>query len=186
MRFPSPNVDLGITAVSVLQNTRGSTLGRERAHYSENTFVRSKSQEFSRKFKTSGWRIFDEDCNPRQKSWNTCVCVFPPPVLIWALQRCQCFKIRVAQHWGGRGHITVRTHLWGVNLKNFLENSRRAVEGFLTRIAILVKNLETLVCAFSLPQCWFGHYSGVSASKYAWLNIGEGEGTLQWEHICEE
>ena len=35
---PFPNVDLGITAVSVLQNTRGSTLGRERAHYSENNY----------------------------------------------------------------------------------------------------------------------------------------------------
>ena len=29
--------------VSVLQNTRGSTLGRERAHYSENKSVRSKN-----------------------------------------------------------------------------------------------------------------------------------------------
>ena len=40
--------------------------------------------------------------------------------------------------------------------------------------------------AFSFPQCWFVHYSGLSASKYAWLNIGEGEGTLQWEQKCEE
>ena len=38
-----PNVDLRITMVSVLQNTRGSTLGRERAHYSENKSVRSKN-----------------------------------------------------------------------------------------------------------------------------------------------
>ena len=38
-----PNVDLGITVVSVLQNTRGSILGRERAHYSENKSVRSKN-----------------------------------------------------------------------------------------------------------------------------------------------
>ena len=38
-----PNVDLGNTVVSVLQNTRGSTLGRERAHYSENKSVRSKN-----------------------------------------------------------------------------------------------------------------------------------------------
>ena len=30
-------------------------------------------------------------------------------MLIWALQQSQYFKIRVAQHWGGRGHITVRT-----------------------------------------------------------------------------
>ena len=38
-----PSVNLGITVVSVLQNTRGSTLGRERAHYSENKSVRSKN-----------------------------------------------------------------------------------------------------------------------------------------------
>ena len=31
--FPLPNVDLGITVVSVLQNTCGSTLGREKAHF---------------------------------------------------------------------------------------------------------------------------------------------------------
>ena len=36
-------------------------------------------------------------------------CVSPSPMLIWALQRSRYFKIRVAQHWGGRGHITVRT-----------------------------------------------------------------------------
>ena len=46
MRFPFPNVDLSITAVSELQNTRGSTLGRERAHDSESKSVRSKSQNF--------------------------------------------------------------------------------------------------------------------------------------------
>ena len=63
LRFPFPKVDLGITVVSLLQNMRGSTLGRERAHYSENKSVRSKSQEFSRKFKRSGvcfndlWRV---------------------------------------------------------------------------------------------------------------------------------
>ena len=52
--FPFPNVDLGITMVLVLQNRRGSTLGRERAHYSENKGVGSKSQEFTRKFKRNG------------------------------------------------------------------------------------------------------------------------------------
>ena len=31
-----------------------------------------------------------------------------------------------------------------------------------------------------------GYYSGLSASKYAWLNIGEEEGTLQWEQKCEK
>ena len=65
MRFPFPNVDLGITAVSVLQNTRGSTLARERAHYSENKSVSSKSQEFSKNSRevVSVSTIFDEDCS---------------------------------------------------------------------------------------------------------------------------
>ena len=54
VRFSFPNVDLSITVVSLLQNRCGSTVGRVRAHYSENKIVRSKSQEFSRKFKRSG------------------------------------------------------------------------------------------------------------------------------------
>ena len=33
MRFYFPNVDLGITVVTVLQNTRGSTLGKERGTF---------------------------------------------------------------------------------------------------------------------------------------------------------
>ena len=37
------------------------------------------------------------------KNLETLVCVSPSPVLIWVLQWSQCFKIRVAQHWGGRG-----------------------------------------------------------------------------------
>ena len=61
-----PNVDLGITVVSVLQNTRGSILGRERAHYSENKSVRSKNlknfPENSRE-KVSVSTICDEYCS---------------------------------------------------------------------------------------------------------------------------
>ena len=34
------------------------------------------------------------------------------------------------------------------------------------------------LCDFPLPQCWFGYYSRLSAPKYAWLNIGEGEGHI--------
>ena len=41
------------------------------------------------------------------------------------------------------------------------------------------------LCLFPLPQCWFGYHSGLSASKYAWLNIGEGEGTFQGGKQCE-
>ena len=35
------------------------------------------------------------------------------------------------------------------------------------------------LCDFPLPQCWFGYYSHLSAPKYAWLNIGEGEGHIR-------
>ena len=59
VRFPLPKFDLGVTVISVLQNTRGSTLGRERAHYSETKSVRSKSQQFSWKFKKSEVRFND-------------------------------------------------------------------------------------------------------------------------------
>ena len=48
---------------------------------------------------------FEGDYNTRQKSWNTCVC-FPFPMLIWVSQWSQCFKTPVAQHWGGRRHIS--------------------------------------------------------------------------------
>ena len=34
------------------------------------------------------------------------------------------------------------------------------------------------LCDFPLPQCFFGYYSRLSAPKYAWLNIGEGEGHI--------
>ena len=53
--------------------------------------------------------------NPRQKSWNT------SPMLIWVLQWSQCFKIRVAQRWGARRHITVRTKVWGVKISRIFQ-----------------------------------------------------------------
>ena len=34
------------------------------------------------------------------------------------------------------------------------------------------------LCDFPLPQCWFGYYSCLTGPKYAWLNIGEGEGQI--------
>ena len=43
------------------------------------------------------------------------------------LQWSQCFKIRVAQHWGGRGHITVRTKVWGVKISRLFRNFKRKV-----------------------------------------------------------
>ena len=61
--FPFPNVDLGITVVSVLQNPRGSTLGREKAHFRWENSVEYNFQDFSRKFERNGvcfndlWRV---------------------------------------------------------------------------------------------------------------------------------
>ena len=51
------------------------------------------------------------------------------------------------------------------------------------------------LCAFPLPWCWFGHYSHLSAPKYIWLNIEEGEGlnisdilwndlTIKWNDLA--
>ena len=34
------------------------------------------------------------------------------------------------------------------------------------------------LCAFPLPQCWYGFYSHLSAPKYAWLNIKDWEGHI--------
>ena len=59
LETPCPFVDLGITMVSVLQNTRGSTLGREKGHFSEKTCVTSKSRDFSRKFERKGFCFND-------------------------------------------------------------------------------------------------------------------------------
>ena len=50
----SPMLLWGVTVVSVRQNTRGSTLGREKAYFTEKKSVMSKFQEFSRKFKRNG------------------------------------------------------------------------------------------------------------------------------------
>ena len=78
---PSPMLIWALQlVVSVLQNTRGSTLGREGAHYSENKSVRSKFHEFSRKFKRSGvyfndlWRVLQSSSKILKH-----LCAFPFP-----------------------------------------------------------------------------------------------------------
>ena len=40
------------------------------------------------------------------KNLETIVSVSPSPILIWVSWWSQCFKTRVAQHWGGRRHIS--------------------------------------------------------------------------------
>ena len=52
--------------------------------------------------------------------------------------------------------------------------SARLVSTSLQYSSKILKHL----CAFSLPQCWFGYYIRLSALKYALLNIGEGEGHI--------
>ena len=60
---PSPMLIWPLQRSQCFKIRVASTLGRERAHYSENESVRSKSQEFSRKFKRRGvcfndlWRV---------------------------------------------------------------------------------------------------------------------------------
>ena len=46
---------------------------------------------------------------------------------------------------------------------------------FVLKLQYSSKILKHL-CDLPLPQCWFGYYSRLSAPKYAWLNIGKGEG----------
>ena len=71
MRFPFLNVDLGITVVSVLQNTRYSEhWGRRGAHLNENKGMKSECKKFGENSRetASVSTIFDEYCSPSQVS----------------------------------------------------------------------------------------------------------------------
>ena len=75
------------------------------------------------------------------------LCDFSLPNVDLGLQSFQCSKIRSAQHWGRRAaHLSENK---GVKreCKKFGENSRQMLlfQRFVTSIAILVTNLETLV-----------------------------------------
>ena len=51
----------------------------------------------------------------------------------------QCFKIRVAQHWGGRGNITVRTKVSGVKILRIfrkIQEKRCLFQRFVTSIVV--------------------------------------------------
>ena len=84
-------------------------------------------------------------------------------MLIWVLQWSQCFKIRVAQHWGKRGHVTVRAKVWEVNLKNCLENSREAVS-----VSTICDEYWSLLCTF-ITRGVFPHvlFQNVPRASYA-------------------
>ena len=71
VRFPFLNVDLGITVVSVLQNTRGSEHGGRRgAHLSEKKGMKSACKKFGENSRetASVSTISDEYCSPSQVS----------------------------------------------------------------------------------------------------------------------
>ena len=56
-----------------------------------------------------------------------------------------------------------------------------AVNVMITWFVLKLQSLSQILkhlCDFPLPQCWFGYYSRLSAPKYVWLNIGEGEGHI--------
>ena len=61
------------------------------------------------------------------KNLETLVFVSPFQRLIWVSQWSLCFKIRVAQHWGGRRHISGGKPVWSINLRIVPENSRKTV-----------------------------------------------------------
>ena len=61
------------------------------------------------------------------KNLETLVSCVPFPMLIWVSQWSQCFKTPVAQHWGGRRHISGGKTVWSRNLRIFPENSRETV-----------------------------------------------------------
>ena len=94
------------------------------------------------------------------KNLETLVCLSSSPKSIWVLQWFHCFKICVAQHWGGRGHITVTTKVWGVNLKNFLEKSREAVS-------------VSTIC---------DEYCGIQNSRLSWISLHGGSKTSRYSN----
>ena len=61
------------------------------------------------------------------KNLETLVSISPSPMLIWVSQWSECFKIGVAQHWGGRRHISGGKTVWSRNLMIVPENSRETV-----------------------------------------------------------
>ena len=74
------------------------------------------------------------------------------------------------------------SHHEGIKLMPFLSMN---LSTFASQSSQLVNELQYSsqilkhLCDFPLPQCWFGYYSHLSAPKYAWLNIGEGEGHIR-------
>ena len=62
--FSFPNFDLGVTVISMHQNTRGSTLGWKRAYFSENKGVKTEYKKFGENSRdmASVSTICDEYC----------------------------------------------------------------------------------------------------------------------------
>ena len=66
-------------------------------------------------FSTGAWKASLFLSTILVKNLETLVSVSPSPLLIWVSQWSQYFKIRVAQHWGGRRDISVKKPVWRVN-----------------------------------------------------------------------
>ena len=83
------------------------------------------------------------------KNLETLVSVSPFQMLIWVSQRPLCFKIRVAQHWGGRRHISGGKPVWSINLRIAPENSRETVS---------VSTICDEYCSCKVPiECVYGN-----------------------------
>ena len=104
------------------------------------------------------------------KNLETLACVFPFPMLIWVLQQFQCFKIHVAQHWRGRGHITVRTKVWAVNLRNFLKIQEKwcLFQRFLTRI--VADDKAAYIKMVTNRKVWLDLRKGKGEAAKFWCN----------------
>ena len=90
--------------------------------------------------------------------------------------------------WTKRNYWTVPCK-WSVRPKSFIPSKIRPVQckrslNLIQSARLVSTSLQYSskilkhLCAFSLPQCWFGYYIRLSALKYALLNIGEGEGHI--------
>ena len=114
------------------------------------------------------------------------LCDFSLPNVDLGLQSFQCSEIRSAQHWERRAaHLSENK---GVKreCKKFGENSRQMLlfQRFVTSIAILVTNLETLVWFFP-PKCWFGFAVISVLQDTLGSTLGKESSTSEWEQRCE-
>ena len=79
------------------------------------------------------------------KNLETLVSISPSPMLIWVSQWSQCFKIRVAQHWGGRRNISGGENSVKYKSHDFskkIREKRCLFQRFVTSIVAVSKSWE--------------------------------------------